>query len=388
MMITLSSPGPIGRLLRRGSSRTAIGIDAGSRSFKAIQLQRMRGGKARVVAAAVRSRNLETPVSNNASAANASANAAPASPAVTSSDAIELANALGASGFSGNRLVLSAPADAVLISQLELPPKTSQAPHDQLARMEVARNFRCTPDSFEMAWWEMPAGMRGGRGTEAMSASLPHAKADALLDAFENPGLEVDAIETQQSAILRACKSVLLDRGVTAILDLGWGPATLTFSLQEKLTFSRRIPEGALGALHSSLCKTLAIEADVADYLLTEIGVNNDVIPARDEADRVEMPEEGLRLVTTFTDTLVKELSLSFSYATHQYPEHAVGKLLLVGGGAAMAGLAHRLSGALGVDVVPIAPADIAICDPSLLGLCSSPGMTLALGLAMRELES
>jgi Tfp pilus assembly PilM family ATPase len=387
-MMTLTSPGPIGRLLRRGSSRTAIGIDAGSRSFKAVQLQRMRGGEARVVAAAVRPRAVEATSHSNSSGAGNATSSAPVTPAVSSAEAIELANALGASGFSGNRLVLSAPADAVLISQLELPPKSSQAPLDQLARMEVARNFRCAPDSFELAWWDMPAGMRGGRGTEAMSVSLPHAKAESLLDAFENPGLEVDAVETQQAAIFRACKSVLLERGVTAILDLGWGPATLAFSLQEKLTFSRRIPEGAIGLLHGSLCKTLSIEADVADYLLAEVGVHESAIQAGDESQRVEMPDEGIRLITTFADTLVKELSLSFSYATHQYPDHAVGKLLLVGGGAAMSGLAHRLSGALGVDVVPVAPADIAICDPSLLGLCSSPGMTLALGLAMRELES
>jgi Tfp pilus assembly PilM family ATPase len=376
-MISFISPGPIGRLLRRGSSRTAVGIDAGTRSFKALQLERTRAGKARVVAAAVKPR---IPVDGALSAG-----------AVSSNESDALALALSSAGFSGQRIVLAAPSDAVLVTPLELPPRSSNAPLDQLARMEIARNFRCAPDSFEMSWWEMPAGMRGGRGTEALAVAFPHARADSLLDAFEHPGLEVEAIETEQTAIIRACKPMLAENDVTAILDLGWGPATLGFIHHQTLTFSRRIPEGAIAPLHANLCKTLSVDADVVDYLLGEVGVAiaapGGEAHSGERNEAVEMPDEGARLVATFAETLVKELFLSFSYATHQYPDTAVSKLLLVGGGAGMAGLAARLASTLGVEVTKVAPADVTECDSSLLGVCASPAMTLALGLAMRELE-
>lgn len=389
----LMTPGPIARLLRRGARRTAVGIDVGSRTFKAVQLERVRGGKARVVAAAIRPRTAEpciVPAASSAAGGSA-ANAIVATCApVNNSEVDALAQALGSAGFTGDRVVLAAPAEGLMVTPIELPPRSSQAPLEQLARMEVSRNFRCTPDSFEFSWWEMPAGMRGGRGTEAFAVALPHAKADSFLDPFDACHLDVQALETQQAALVRACRSALAEKTITAILDLGWGPATLGFVHHEMLTFSRRIPEGAVGSLHAALCKTLSIDGDVADYLLGEVGLDSPPAhgaggPASETA--VEMPDEGIRLITAFTETLIKELSLSFSYATHQYPDAAVAKLLLVGGGAGMAGLAHRLAAALGVDVATVAPVDIAACDPSLLSLCSSPSMTMALGLAMRELE-
>jgi hypothetical protein len=44
---------------------------------------------------------------------------------------------------------------------LEMPPKSSTAPIEQLARMELARTQKCAPDSFEMGFWELPITGRG-----------------------------------------------------------------------------------------------------------------------------------------------------------------------------------------------------------------------------------
>jgi Tfp pilus assembly PilM family ATPase len=401
---------PLAWLFGRRTARTAVGLDVGSRAAKAVQLERTAAGGVRVAAAA------EVPRAE----ADDAAGAAPAGEGrpVTPGEAAALAAALAAAGFRGRPAVLAAPSAVAMIGPLDLPPRGSGAPFDQIARLETARNFRRPPGSFELAWWEVPPAAGRGRGTQALAVGLPHAEADALLDALEQPPrFDVRAVDAGPPALVRACRPVLAAHGITAILDLGDGPATLSLVYAGVLTFSRRIPEGAAGPLQRGLCAALAVDADVADYLLAHVGLDvrppaaaagrrvladaaaaagdalaagdadsaDEALAVDDDDDPIEMPDAGRRLIYAYVDTLVKELSLSFSYACNQYPDAAVVKLVLVGGGARLAGLPGRLSAALSVEAVPVAPADLVECDPAALSACRSPALMLALGLAMHD---
>jgi Tfp pilus assembly PilM family ATPase len=62
----------------------------------------------------------------------------------------------------------------------------------------------------------------------------------------------------------------------------------------------------------------------------------------------------------------------------------AVDTVVLTGRGAAVPGIAERLSAALGVPARVVAPADIAACDPGA-DACRDPGVTTAVGLAQHE---
>ncbi len=352
------------RLSSAKVARQAIGIDAGSASIKAIQVELAASGTGKVVAALSRPRAASGPLSAD--------------------EALGLAEALRGVGFVGEDCVLAAsPADAVL-GTIELPPRSSNAPLDQLARMEMARNAKLAPDAFELAWWELPHGVRAGRGTHAMAAAVPHNKSDVILDAVESAGLDPVSLDLEPAAMARACVTASAPAGITAILDLGAGPATLNFVHQGTLTFNRRMPEVVVGLLSAEFAKRLAIEPDVAEFLLTEVGVGAGTATTGD-GEPVELPDEGRRLLNGFVDTLTKELSLSFDYAGHLYPDAPVSRLLLVGGGAAIGGLADRLTGALSVQARRVAPSDVIACEPALLSICSSPAMTLALGLAVRS---
>lgn len=352
------------RLSPAKAARQAVGIDVGSSAIKAIQVELAAAGTCKVVAALSRPRSASGPMSPE--------------------EAQALADALRGSGFTGQDCVLAAsPSDAVL-GTIELPPRSSNAPLDQLARMEMARNAKLAPDAFELAWWELPNGVRAGRGTHAMAAAVPHNKADAQLDAAESAGFEPVSLDLEPVALARACATSIAPGGITALLDLGAGPATLSFIHQGVLTFNRRMPEVVNGLLCQEFAKRLAIEPDVAEFLLTEVGVGGGAARTSD-GDAVELPDEGRRLLNGFVETLTKELALSFDYAGHLYPDAPVNRLLLVGGGAAIGGLADRLTGALSVQTKRVAPVDLAPCEPALLSICSSPAMTLALGLAMRS---
>jgi Tfp pilus assembly PilM family ATPase len=78
----------------------------------------------------------------------------------------------------------------------------------------------------------------------------------------------------------------------------------------------------------------------------------------------------------------VQELKVSLTYAQHQYHETAVSRLLLVGGGACIPGVAAHLSKTLGVESRTAAPADTAVPAPAVAGVCTSPALMLAMGLA------
>ena len=97
----------------------------------------------------------------------------------------------------------------------------------------------------------------------------------------------------------------------------------------------------------------------------------------------MDLPDEFRGLLAAYADGVARELEISFSYAGHQYPDAAVSRLLVVGGGATIPGLAARLSAAVRTPASAVAPADLASSDGTLKGVCASPVLTCAMGLAL-----
>jgi type IV pilus assembly protein PilM len=373
--------------MRPPRRRSPIGLDVGAKRVKAIQLEPGdAAGTWRVVAAATTPR------------AGAGATGA----LLTAGEAAAVADLLYRAGFEGRHVIMSAPSSSVVQSVLDLPPRASQAPVEQIARLELARAHRCDPESFEMGCWDLPAPHRTGgqgpsKGTHLMAVALPHAAAAALLDPFEACGLRADALDIAPCALYRACTAVMAPPGaITGILDIGWDAAVLSLLYRGAVVYQRSLAEAGMGQLHAAVARRLGLEPDVTEFLLTDLGLTPE---AREAAGRTAAPaaasaegdhaldpdlvDDARRLLTTHVDSLAGELRVSFSYATHQYPDATVGKLLLAGGGAAMPGMAAHLAATLGVTAMAVSPSDLAECDVNVLGLCGSPAMTAAMGLAM-----
>lgn len=378
--------------MRPPRRRSPIGLDVGAKRVKAIQLEAGdAAGTWRVVAAATTPR------------AGAGATGA----LLTAGEAAAIADLLYRAGFEGRRAVMAAPSGSVVQSVLDLPPRASQAPVEQIARLELARAHRCDPEAFEMGCWDLPAPNRPGgqgpsKGTHLMAVALPHAAAASLLDPFEACGLRADALDIAPCALHRACTAVMAPPGaITGILDIGWDAAVLSLLHRGAIVYQRSLAEAGMGQLHAVVARRLGLEPDVTEFLLTDAGLTSgDRAEARTtgadggETETSDQPaldpdlaDDARRLVTAHADSLAAELVVSFSYATHQYPDATVGKLLLAGGGAAMAGLADHLAATLGVPTTTVSPSDLAECDVSVLGLCGSPAMTTAMGLAMYPRE-
>ena len=374
-------------------TRTPIGIDVGSRAVKAVQFERERWGDGRwqIVAAAQIPRS-EVSQSTSFSPAGPGAPAAGAanSRPLSAEDVRRLAGTLERQGFTGSDVVLAVPTEKLSTSVLDLPPRSSQAPLEQIARMELARAHKCAPDSFEMGCWDLPAAARATKATPVMAVACTHADANAIIDPFESEGLNVRALDVRPAAIARACAPLVGDpRTLTAILDVGWNVAALGLMHQGVVIYGRTLGDGGICKLYQTLANRLGLEEDVIDYLLGESGLGDAGTggagtggAGAKHAGKARGPADAAGLIAAHFEAAVQELRVSLSYAQHQYHETAVSRLLLVGGGAGIRGVAAHLAKALGIETRTAAPADMVPVAPSVAGVCGSPGLTLAQGLA------
>jgi Tfp pilus assembly PilM family ATPase len=409
-----SVPGPIAAAAgTRGKrlhlrTRGPVGIDVGARAVKAVQLGRDRWGDGRwqvTAAAEVPREDVGQPPAPGQSAGQQS------NPAhlLTAAEVRRLIGTLERQGFSGRDVVLAVPNDKVVSSMLELPPRSSNAPLEQIARMEMARAHRYAPDSFEMGCWDLPAAARATRQTPVMAVACPHADAAATMDPFEAEGLNVRGLDVRAVALARACAPALGGdaAGITGIVDLGWTSATLSLMHQGVVIYGRTLGDSGIFKLYHTLASRLGLEIDVIDYLLADSGLDT----AESQGDAAPVVEPGAApavaatedlgarrkgkpatdargLISAHFEAAMHELQVSLTYAQHQYPDTPLSRLLVVGGGGCIRGVTEHLRASLGIESRAVAPADLAPCAPAAMVKCASPSLTAALGLAQLGMDS
>lgn len=347
-----------------------IGVDVGGRHIKAAQLARASGGWRIEAAASVPRSPCD-----------------PDAPGIHREDVRELRDALAARGFRGRRVVLAVPADKLITGIMELPPRGSGAPIEQLARSELARMHRYDPRSFEMACWDLPSPARAGEATYVMAAACSHDDANALLDLFENEGLAVKGLEIHASAVARACRPVLDDvSGIVAILDIGWDRANLALLYQDAVVYERKLGKVGIGPLVSAIAERCELDAAIAERFLIENGLDAGGAdrPSSAVTNRNVTPEAARVARDAASDHfngMIDEMRIPLSYLANQYPDAPMERLIMVGGGARIPGLSDRLAAELDVRVRVAGPADLAECTDDL-DKEYGPALAVAIGLA------
>lgn len=342
------------------SHTTPIGLDIGSRCVKAVQLVRGRAGLGLAAAACID-------------------RAAPGAP-FTALEAESIRAVLDRQGFVGTRVVACAPTASLLTSVMDLPPRSSGAPLEHIARVELARSHGCAPGDLEMAWWELPAGTRAMEGTNVFAVALRHAEANGLLDALEAAGLTADALDSGLLALARLCK----EAGgvtVTGLLDLGVTGATIAVLHGQKLVYQRTLQDSGLGTLHAQLIDSLRIEPEVAEFLVRRIGLGDDLT---EEQRAWEMLDDARGIITDFADAIGAEVKASLAYASRRHGSAEVGAVMAAGGGAAVPGLTTRIERSADAAVRMLRPSVVAPIpdDPLVRVLAEDPRLACATGLA------
>lgn len=348
------------------STRGPIGLDIGGRYIKAAQVAGD-GPQARLAAAAVFER------------------LHPGQP-FDEGEARRLRAVLDRRGFTGRSVVAAAPGTQVMSSVLQMPPRDSGAPLERIARAEMGRAHRSDPEALEVAFWEIPAPARAPEGVPMMAVACPHAAAEGLLDLLEAQGLSVNALDLGGWAMARACAPLLAQEpGIVTAVDLGWQTVTLVLLHEQTMIYKRTMGGVGLGTLVESAHHDTRLDPKVIDYLLGDIGFLEP--PADADADWRKLAHKVRGPLELHFEQVAQELRLSLGYAAHQYPDAAADRLLLMGGGAAIPGLAEHLGACLEARVAVVRPADVCDRSPMLHDEATSPAMTAALGLAMHPLE-
>lgn len=344
--------------MRGRGARTAIGIEVGSRWMHAAQLSRA-NGEWRL---------------------HASVNVPRAPEAPLEKEAERLAGVLERRGFAGTRAVVGVPHDMLLSAVLELPPRNSGAPVEQLAAAELARMHRREAEAMEVSLWEIPAANRAASGAEYMVNACPHEAANTFLDAFAAAGLEVRALDLPQLALLRACSAAVRPApAMEAILHVGHDRCGLMIVLDGVIAYERAL-EGAEGrALVGQVTQRVGATAQTMEEILTGEGTAE---PGGGERRR-ELEGEMRDLTTAHVGALAEQLNTSFSYISRRYSDRDLGTVMLTGEFGGMPGLAARI-GALGVEARVMRAAD-AVRATDGEGAATGPSIVAAIGLAQHQ---
>ena len=336
--------------LPNGISRTLIGIDVGARYIKVAQMAGA-GDDRRIAAAGCFART------------------EPSTP-IGPAEVRRLLQKLDEGGFKGNSVVLAVPGEELLTGIMELPPRESGAPIEQLTRSELARIHNCDAQSFEMACWDLPAPARATSSTFVMAAACKHAEADSLLDTFENEGFDVRALDIPAAAMARACRPLLGDEdGISAILDIGWASSRLALLHQGVIVYERNLANSGVAALVNEVGSQSDVPGEQAERLIWQVGADG----AADQATRDTIAEH-FRI-------MAEEMTIPLSYIANQYPHAPMNSLVLAGGGTTIPRAGDHLGGVFDFDVQVAAPSKLAQC-PESFDKRYGPSLIAAIGLS------
>lgn len=343
--------------------RTIIGVDIGKHTIKAAQLQ-AGGGRYRVFSLLLMPR--PQPEKE-----------------VGIEDATAIRQALTRQGFAGHRIAIAAPDQMLLRTTVEVPSKVAGASADQIIRMELSRLHNMPPDSFEMAHWELAAANNARPILQSLAVACPHEAANVLLDVFEGQGFRVAALDVRSAAVARACRALVLPAPqITAVVDLGWRSTSVLFVCGRSLVYERSVPGSPVGDLTAKFTEAFSIGAGAAYQIIGAIGPGTEEPAGQYDAETIDVIR---KLMRAHFDRLVEELRVPLAYANHQFPGEGVKRLLLIGGGAGVPGLAGYFEAKLGLEVKRAAPSDLVDSPPEMAARAGNPALTCAVGLAQFE---
>ena len=345
------------------AGRSPIGLDAQGRFINAVQLT-----------GSTRRWRID--------AATSVARVDPAMP-LEAEELARLTTMLYRQGFHGVEVVVAVPSGRLLTGELEIPIGATAGVRQAKARAALASVHQCLPQDLESDCWDIPKPARAEGKSSVIAVACKHDEANDLIDRFESAGLNVRALDVESQAAARASAPVVGDRGdLVPVLNLGWTAAVLVVVHDGIVVYERTLTEHGMNRLYGKLIAKLDMDFDVADHLLHEIGLRSEE-PETGEGS--ELMAVVRSYITNHLDRLIAELNTSLSYASQEYADRELDRLLVHGEGALVPRLVERLGEQLDLATRMLVPTDVAHCGGPLAGLGSSPALITALGLAQHR---
>jgi hypothetical protein len=301
----------------------------------------------------------------------------------------------------GASIVVGVPYDALLSTTADLPPASSGAPIDQIARDELARSSRVNAGQIECDWWRLPSAFAPGQrpgsiqgdAGPAMIVGCTHDAADAIigaLDTIRGPG--VSALDTRGLALRRAANPASDGCSLVCVLDLSWQCASISICVGDTLVYERVLDDCAWRTLHTRVCSELSIDPVVADHILRTIGSGQQVAtPAERHVGAPDTLRRVRLVLTDYVNQLAGDISIAMEYTARRFFQQGVSnadtdamqRLLIIGEGARTPDLAMHLGECLAIRTQTLRPSGVCATPPGGMTGADDPAITGAVGLSM-----
>ncbi|MBL8764530.1 MAG: hypothetical protein JNM07_09715 [Phycisphaerae bacterium] len=272
---------------------------------------------------------------------------------VSMREATRIAAALVRHGWDRGSCALLSPSDGLYMGTLDLPPRSSGAPVDRLARAEVARVNGWTDDAFEITTWDLPERERASAATRLGVAACTHRDLEPLLQSLDDGGLHVGAVIAKPCALARACERHQETRTAFAVLiDVDWDEVTIGVLARGTLVYARTVPNTGLGAIATDIDAAAHCGSDASARLLRLMlrRGTEEVLPAD---HRLSVATD--RAVAQAIGRHIKDASASLSYAASRFPDLPLTSIVISGmGSPLLAG--HAAWAPARCAVIPAAP--------------------------------
>ena len=309
-----------------------------------------------------------------------------------------LAGVMSRRGLGACDVRVALPDEDLLGSCLELPPRASGAPLEQIAAIELGRIFRHDPASMAVSLWELPAmGRSSGAACQYFAVGCKHAVTDQLAAAFNAQGMVVRAVEPRMASLARVRRRYGPARDEAplegeGVLEFGFFRSQLIVLHHGQLIDCRPCSGPGIRGLAEGLATIMAADVSAATFVLRSL--------ARDGASSAsagnEAPDENAECpwwmhsprlhrtvvahIARFVEQTAVDVASLLDYVRHRFGGMQCRTLTLTGEYCRFPGLGWAIEAHTG-----IAPSGLGLKE--LIG-ADDGAFAAAVGLAIAGLES
>ncbi len=231
--------------------------------------------------------------------------------------AAQIAGAVERRGFRGRDVAVCPPPWCASAVAVQLPPRSSGAPLDQIATTQLAESLGAPAESLACCWWEtpVPAARRGpaaGQALAAIACGGPQAGLEALAHALVDCGLQPRAVVPRSWAL--ACALAAPGGDGAAGLEVGWHGALLAVARNRIVHFERWLPEHGLAALVDRIGEKTGLSADAAALLAAGPADTTGLDTLRGHPPSTALLAAAAGMVRSFAHGLAAEALTSIDY--------------------------------------------------------------------------
>lgn len=308
-------------------------------------------------------------------------------PPLTLDEARLLSESLIRQGMHSRRIVMAAPSQHATLTAIELPPRASGAPLEQIASVELSRLLRLEPGSFELALWELPRiqqQQRPGRTASGsyIAATATHASGEAMSAAFDGLDLAVTAMVPESLTI---AKAAAMSPETRAVVSLTWSGLEMVVRSEDgTIVYHRALPELGLHRIYVAMKERMNLSHDAVDGAM-EVIAAGDTAPggAPLESHLRSMTAGVTRAVVEHADFAAVEVARSLAYAARFSPDCDQKAVRFVGEGASVPGMAERLTQQMGVDFSPLTCGEVLKVQAGAMRHMAARDLASAIGASL-----